>query len=305
MSALFFGSCIDEALNVFLLQKKKNLTEEEKELIKEDPFRVFDKYFSEQVINNETVYVPTSERVDYFKSDYTPEFLTKEDIEQIDNHPIKELESVDMFNYEEFIQECFAHEKRKNMLDIPELRLKNFITWLSLRRKGHEMIKAYNEQVFPLIEEVIAVQTSVELSDSRGNIIRGKIDVEAKFYGDKVRVWDHKTSSKLYKEDDANNAPQLTIYSEDHQNPYVGYIVMLKKPYKKRPILRTQVVKGEITEEQYERTFQTVENVLESINNEEFSMNKASCFSYGRPCEYYNLCHKDSMEGLIKLKERK
>ena len=80
-SPLFFGVSIDEALNRMLLDKKKNHTEEEKELMKLTPVETFIKYMTDVEYNKHSVHIPTFKDCVYSKADYDATMLSEEDLE--------------------------------------------------------------------------------------------------------------------------------------------------------------------------------------------------------------------------------
>ncbi len=54
-----------------------------------------------------------------------------------------------------------------------------------------------------------------------------------------------------------------------------------------------------IPEETIEKSFNTVDESIRGIKNEEFPKNNKACFSFGRRCEYWNACKKGDYVGLI------
>ena len=304
-SALFFGGCIDEALNVSLLKKKKSLTEEEQELVKQNPFDIFDKYFTTQRINGEDVLVGKSKRVKYFKSDFQEDILHAEDIKNIVEYS-KELDliSVNSVSYLKFYDECSQLLRAKQSLVGDELLLYNYISWNSLRRKGHMLIDQYTNEIIPQIEEVHSIQRKVELPDEEGNLLTGIIDIDATLVDKGRFIIDNKTSSRPYKEVDLTESQQLSIYTEYADTNKAAYIVMIKKLRKKEPRVKIQLLTGIIPEETYEKVFDKISDTLYNIKEEKFEKNYDSCFQYGNKCPYYDLCRKGNMTNLVKLENK-
>ena len=57
------------------------------------------------------------------------------------------------------------------------------------------------------------------------------------------------------------------------------------------------MIEGEITEEQLDRVFDEIADVVMDIKEEKFEKNENSCYNYGG-CEYKNFCHKGKKNGL-------
>lgn len=314
-SPLFFGNALDEALNVLLLRKKTNLTKEEKLEVKKDPYDVFDTTFENVKINYKDVEdFPTSPLANYSGSDVNFDLLNEEDFNEIYDFA-KELE-FDIDSEEklyEFYEEVRPKKDDRRKLEEDCKMLFNLLAWLSLRGKGHLMIEAFERDIYSEIEEVFEVQPEINIPelDEEGNetgkILTGKIDYIAKFKNDDVekRIMDNKTSSKRYKDDSVVTSEQLAMYCEGTLIDYAGYSVILKKPYKKDPIIRTQLILDKMPDEKIENTFDIISQILYDIDKGEFPENRDSCFEYGRPCPYYNYCRDNIETGLIWLYGKK
>lgn len=303
-SPLIFGKAIDNALNGLLLTKKKVLTPEEKLLMVISPVDSFNSEFTCGEINGEKHVLFDTDLVDYFNKDFDPDLLTATDFELLasahpDFHVVKE-------NVAAFKKQCESWRK-DGTLDGEFLTLYNYCCWLSLRRKGHLLIEAYETQILPKIDEVLEIQKEVKLGDEQKNFIKGYIDVICRLVGeDFPRIMDNKTSSALYEEDRARTSQQLSIYSEFCGIPHVGYFVMDKNIRKRPPYVKTQILTDTITEETKEKIFSEISEISIKIENKEFVPNLAdNCFAYGRPCVYYNYCRKNDMKGLVDLNAKK
>lgn len=301
-SSLFFGSSLDDALGRICLEKKKTLTEAEKLLMNSNEFTTFDSSFKMVYTNGEYVDVSTSELAEYFKSDYTFELLEGQDFSNIAEFA-KELE-FDIKTSEEieqFIEEVHQMMKNKVDLDKDTKRLKNYIYWLSLSRKGHLMLKEYRIQILPLIDEVFSIQKQVSLPDGKDEFI-GYIDLICSFKDEKEvqYVTDHKTSSRPYKDDSVLDSAQLAAYSEYEENRKCAFIVLNKNVYKKEPFIRTQVIRGTIPESKVDEAFDNITEVMYNIKEEKFEKNfDDKCYSYGRPCEFYSYCRTGDLKNLV------
>lgn len=363
-SALHFGRAIDEALNVLLLQKKKKLTKEEKDLIKKDPYEIFEDNFRYRVIKKDIgpEDISYSQYMDYYKSDFNPELLNEDDIVELqlymiisgyitlddmsilneDNKDIlKErlrdyiYESEIEVNPKKLYRELREKEKEDN-LELTDRTFINFASWLSLYRKGELLIKCYEDDIMPQIEEVYSIQKRVNLPNDTGDVLVGVIDLECKYIDDENKyTTDNKTSSVKYKKTDINDNKQLPIYDEYTGNGKASYIVLNKKPKFKnikecqdcdfieesnkrvcpkckgklaitgyKPIIGWQILKDDINEDKKDLHFQEIDDILNKIKRYEkskyFPKNTDNCFTYGRKCQFYDLCKSGNTKGLIK-----
>ena len=82
-SALFFGTAFGDTVQMIILDKKENLTEEEKKLLGSNPTDFFEDLITNVEINGSPVKIPKSPLIRYFASDYTKETLTTADILEI------------------------------------------------------------------------------------------------------------------------------------------------------------------------------------------------------------------------------
>lgn len=297
-SSLYFGLACDEAINRLLLDKKQELNQLEQELMIKAPAEVFDEHMNKARILNKTVNPKTYQYMQYSKTDYDPSLLTEE-------------------NYTEIGQDkdfCDAHiewyhaESRKKKPEITDedTRIFNLINWHSLYRKGLMIIEAYEDEIMPQIHEVFAVQKEINLPNDDNDEVMGYIDFIASFTDDPDTKYivDNKSSSKPYKQRDLDESDQLHTYSEAENIPGICYIVYEKNIRKREPKVRITIWKGQINEEQMEKTFANYEQVLYSIKQEEFNPDyNSGCFFFGRQCQYYSLCHHGKMsDDLEKLK---
>lgn len=292
-SPLLFGSAIDTAINILLLSKKGNPTESELEELVQDPKEVFKTLMEHCQINGEAISTPTSVLIEYYKSDCDPSLLEKEDIHNIKTEALKydiEIEDVTLFIKE--VQKLTNLEE-----DIK--RIYNYICWTSLYRKGLMLIDGFKEQVFPKIHEVFEIQKKVTLDEGDDTLI-GYIDFIGSFVDDpdKKYVCDIKTSSQKYPDDSVQNSQQLSIYAE-HEDIYnCAYIVLEKKIRKRDPRVRTQIIKDTIKDENIDKIFDKITDVLYGIKDEEYVKNFDNCFQYGRKCVYWDYCRSGKKDGL-------
>lgn len=293
-SPLFFGSAIDQALNVLLLKKKKELSAEELELVNKDVYEVFDQAFTFMDYNGETIDLRTYEYVEFSKSDDDDRLLTKDDVPWSDNHRI----------------------------------------WLSLRRKGILFLSEYEKVVMPNIVEVISIQRTTNLTNAEGDVYVGVIDFIATWIDGKTYIFDNKTSSKKYQEDSIKKSTQLMTYSEDTGINLAGYIVMVKAlswdkhntcatcgftsvsrqvvcpekcgplEYVTIPRVTIQVLLDDIDEAGKDDMFTDIQHIADKIKEGDFTPNTNTCHRvFGKKCVYFEHCRTGNMNGLVKIEK--
>lgn len=275
-SPLFFGSAIDEALNVLLLKKKKELTDAEKLLANGCVKEVFINHLKNIYHNDQYIDVSMFPLASYYKSDLDENIFEDEDWEAI------------------------------NMVADDQTVLENFTYWTSLKRKGLMFLEEYEKNIMPQIEEVFAIQKHVILPDGKASLV-GVIDFIASFVDEPgvKYIVDNKTSGKPYPKDAVSTSDQLHIYAEHEELHNAAFIVMEKKIRKRDPKVRINIVKGKINESQLNNTFDKVTNIFNNIKDEKFEKNWDSCWNYGKKCPYFDYCRNGSTKGLIKKGEDK
>ena len=333
-SALIFGSAVDDALNNLLETKMVNPPETANDDLGH-LCGVFDRIFTYLKVNKEYEDVRTSHFVDYYSSDFDEWLLQDEDRDSLNGY-IKDAgyEETDCV---ELYKSISILVKEKQTLDSTDLSYYNYASWLSLRRKGHMMIKLYKDEIMDQISVVHSIQRQVTLPNEDGSTLTGFIDFEAELVGyEGIITIDNKTSSMKYKSADINDKGQLLIYDEYTLNGKGSYIVMLKKPkyiktstckdcgesstksirkcaamidkkrcngelsVHKEPYLDYQILVEDIIEEKKDLHFNDICDILVKIENEEFEEDRDSCFQYGRKCVYFDYCRSDKNDRDIK-----
>lgn len=219
-AALCFGSAIDEGLNTLL-----HTRDLEKSIEK------FNEVWYEQEINRKKTIIPTHPRIVYSNTDFDADLLSEDDITAIqcffeDNDIHKHVleyftelkEKKDMFGF-------------KNMSEM-ERKVYNLVCWHSLRQKGLLMLRDYNLEVMPHIKEVKAVQHKTTMKNDDGDEVVQVLDLIAVWEDGSVILFDNKTSSRLYSEDEATTSQQLISYYYNNKEQFdltaVGFIVLNK-----------------------------------------------------------------------------
>jgi hypothetical protein len=208
-------------------------------------------------------------------------FLNKWNNIEINKKPITK-------NFDRYIR-FYKSDLDPNMFNEDELRDESiYHEHESLKRKGLMFIEAFNDQIKPLIKEVISTQEPIEVTKEDGDKIIGYIDLIAKWTDGKKRISDVKTASQAYKEDVLETSEQLAIYDfakKDMKIDEVGYLVINKQIRKlKEPKVKIQMINGHISEELLKSTINNFDNVLYSIKQGQFPSNNPNCFMYGEEC---------------------
>lgn len=294
-SPLFFGTAIDAAVELLLLKKKQDLSEKELDLLlTEDAYSIFDKTMREQ--NGQLL--ERNPLCEYFYSDFDPTILSAQDYQAL----TKSYPSIK--DWEEFFTYCKKYIKTHGELKIGSKVAFNNLCWLSLYRKGELMIAAYERDILPEIERVFDIQKDISLINESGDQLRGKIDFIASFKDDPDTRYlvDNKTSSEPYKDDSVATSTQLAIYCEAENCDRGAYAVIQKKMRLKDPKARTQLIKGEVSDEQKQKVFDKLEVQLNNISSGVFEKKQSpkDCHFFGRKCEFFDLCWQGSMNGLKK-----
>jgi len=290
-SSLFFGNALDAGFSRILLEKKKEKTEAELELLKKTEEEIFLENMLEFSHNSVRHSLPRNPLCDYYNGDYDEDLASK-----------IALEVPEVADPTKFMLECRAVIKAKQKLTEEDKQLYNYISWLSLCEKGKLMLEAYRDRVLPQIYEVFAIQKQVEIVNAQGDKITGAIDFIASFTDNPTRkyICDNKSSSKAYKANAVLESDQLATYCEAEGMNYAAYVVVEKTIYKKHPKIHTQIIKSEVKEAQLQATFDKFEQAVYTVEEKRFDKNFDACFSYGKLCPYFSLCKHGKIGNLIK-----
>jgi hypothetical protein len=308
-SALFFGSALDDAFSALLVTKKLHqvdLSDYEFMLRTSTPEQLFMKKMEQVEHNGKVVEMAKSPFADYYTSDFEPSLLTDQAVQKLaefapdvaGNQTPEGAKTAILA----FMAECKAILKAKKKLNLEDLTLFNYVTWLTMVEKGLRMIEAYRTHVMPQIFEVYSIQERISLPNQDGDEITGLIDFTCSFVDDPgtMYVCDNKSASKLYAADAVKTSSQLATYCEYKDTNKAAYVVVEKKP-RADGTFRTQVLRDTIAEETFSQTFAQYEDVLHNVNAGCFEKNFKACFEYGRMCPYFKLCKHGKADGLIKL----
>lgn len=321
-SSLLFGGAIDAAFEAML----NNFKGEEFE----DPYLIFtDKMFDTE-INYEKRRIPKTSNCKYSKADVDLRLLDEKDLEEIARY-MEEL-GYDMSDYsvKEFWEYYDESTKAKKTLKDKDFLVFGYIAFTSLIQKARLILPVLQEWIDDNVLEVHSTQEEIRIEDEDGNILRGYLDFIVTLRTDCKRcignglMWDDadnrevpcteckpkkvlmdlKTSSdpkSQYPDGCVEESQQLSIYYQEVDVEEAGYLVVGKKIRKKKePRVILREVYGKISEENMDKVFDKIQEVLYSIQCENFEKNPSSCWAYGG-CTYFNLCKSKSMKGLKKL----
>lgn len=289
-SALPFGNAFDEGLNVLLNPKEIPVAETfVKENIK-DAHDTFETKMQQQTINGQKVKFAETDLINYGNEDFDFDVLTEDDIVNICEKINFEIE--DPLSLQDYHEELLKLKKAWKLKG-DALKNFNYMSYISLKRKGHLFLDAYHDQILPLIKRVIAVQEEFAVENTEGDSFSGKIDLIVELHDGRYVIFDNKTSAQAYKEDRAYNSKQLASYYgvltemgffEKYNIPkdklFIGYITIVKKIRKKKePKIVIQVIINNINEELVDEVFTEYDLVNEKIHNGEFPSNRENCKS--------------------------
>lgn len=268
-----------------------------------------------------------NDEISYYNSDFDKNLITDISIEIFDMWA-KEVMGREEKDYFKFVSDVQDKLKKEQPVGQKEQRLYNRIMWYCCRKRGPLMIKAFYDELLPIVEDVIACQKPVKILSADGDVLTGYIDfiLKIKDIEEPVLI-DLKTSGKNYEDHDLDASDQLRIYAAAEQIHNIGYMVLGKsiqhdkicdscghvrdngrltncaecydKKAKKggkytivRSSGKSQFLYKTITEDEMEETMDDFSEVLIAIKNGIRWKNPNSCFNYGTKCEYYDHCWK-------------
>jgi len=310
-SALTLGSAVGNTLQMIILDRKVELTDEEKKIVGSDPYDFFDAEFSTTDINGETVELINTPRCHYFKGDYDEEILTDEDLAVI-----AEYRTENGFLAEQTWEWLYDELKSGNASEA-EISFLNLHFWIGLRRKAHMMIDEFMDKINPKIKTVYEIEGKISLNNGSGDEITGFLDLLCDYEVEpgiiKRAVIDFKTSSARYPKNSLSTKPQLNIYDYDRCVGFIGYIIAIKKIKKPKRgdrkgevFAEFQEIFGESNEEVQETVIEEADEILSAIKDGEFPKNTKTCLRmWGKRCWAYDICHNNDDSKLFKKEVKK
>ncbi|MEY3420795.1 MAG: hypothetical protein RIR48_1084 [Bacteroidota bacterium] len=220
-SSLYFGTAVDASI-MALLEKKPDYMEYFKnnwfaQQKNKKPFQVFD-----------------NDNIVFGNYDFD-EYVLKSGDEQQLLLWASELNVGQTSNGVDIFKEIAKNKKNPyKKISKNELKFFNRASWLSLHRKGELLIEAFKEQFLPKVKKVHATQQYAKVEDPlTGDVINGYIDMILSIEGyDSPIIFDLKTSSQPYKQEQIDLTEQLTLYAglkaQEYNTNLVGYVVLVK-----------------------------------------------------------------------------
>lgn len=218
-SSLLFGSALDKAIGTLLDPKDEFRTPEE----------VFQDTWTSQELNGKTVQLSDCRNLVYAKSDYDKDLVDQSELDVIGVTKEEAQNAIDR-------RDDIGYA---NLYDEDQI-IVNKVSWLSLRRKGLLMLKAFREKVLPKLTKIYSTQEFIELENEDGDTVVGYLDIVADVEGyDTPIVLDVKTSAMKYDEKDSVIfSTQLTLYvhavCEKYNTRKAGFIVLNKSIIKNK-----------------------------------------------------------------------
>lgn len=287
-SSFLFGSAIDATVETML--KNVGKPESEHEDYWDTFFEAMD--ISEIKVNN-TTYKDEEAllRIQFAAGDIQLDTLDEPALEALEASE-EELEA--------FVDKCKAKRKKKKALDRDEQIKYNSIAYQSLICKASYLLPALDTWIKENVAEVHAIQQKIEIENAEGDKLIGYLDFIVTLKDGRKILIDLKTTSSIaqyYPQGCVEDSRQLAIYAFKCGLDLAGYLVIDKYIRKREPRIRLELIEGEITEEQLDRVFDEIADVVMDIKEEKFEKNENSCYNYGG-CEYKNFCHKGKKNGL-------
>lgn len=327
-SAFAFGSAFESGADEMLLNGA-GLADAYEVACKEWHTRPANKWEGEtQIFDNPKIF--------YYQSDFDANLLDKDDVKQCQE-----------WGKEIFEQEVEAVEiaintlkKMKSGADISddERKLTHRILWLCCKNRMYYMLKAFQEELVPEIEEVIAAQHEINLENEEGDKVTGFVDYKVRLKSvEGITILDLKSAGRPYEEHRLNTSDQLGIYAVAEKADNIAYGVVLKKiqyhvtcnkcggerqNYRKskcehcdtgryterEPYSGTQLMVKSMTEHHKESVTDDFSEILVAIKNGVSWKNSHSCENYGTRCEFYDHCwggkSLDELDSVEKKEEK-
>lgn len=311
-SALKFGAAVEAGIEALLLGKP----------YEEACNEFHDKWYKSEANKYEdSIQVFDNEYIFYYNSDFDKEILTLNDFDLFDEW-CDNLNMEQPEDYLAFVSSVQKDIKEEVEIDPTTLKLYNRIMWTCCDIRGPYMIKAFERDILPTVEDVLACQERITIVNKEGDEADGTIDFKAKLLElPSAAVMDLKTASRPYDDHKLESSDQLRIYASAVQLDYIGYWVVIKKlkhdkscnkcghireNYRLRNCSEckggkytetqtkgeTQTLIREFNKADQEDVLEDFSEVLNAIANQARWKNPNSCFNFNTKCEFYDHCWK-------------
>lgn len=328
-SPLLFGTAMDEALNALMLDPTV------------DVYQVFTKHWEEQRLNRETVFLPTCIEIFYSNADYDPDLLMDKDIAKLkhDYGVVDPLETaaalleqkkeVGFKNLPDLRKLFLNHITwwslyRKGLImlrtiveevlptiekvisvqetirivneDGDELTVK---TDLVVKLKGIDVPVIMDWKTSSIEYEEDAVRTSPQLALYVFQLEEKYKTRKAGFFVIRKKIL--KTKHKICKSckyDGTGKRHEKCNNTVDKKRCNGDWDINLTF----KALIQTYV--DDIPEETLQIVLDNIDYVNQCVSNDAFPQNFDACIQPWGKCPYYDLCHNNNSEDLVKLDER-
>lgn len=223
-ASTFFGSAVDSAVMHLLEGGIDTFKEEFSKL-----------WYKQKDRKKNDIIIYDNDNIIFGYADFDKDVLTESNMQTLEEQ-IKELGLHYLGKDGVTVYKAVAKIKKNPYKRIKQNELKYFnrASWLSMHQKGLILLDSFYEQFYPRIEKVLTTQKFALLKDNEtGDIIQGVIDMVLKLKNhDKPIIFDLKTASKAYTQEQIDFSDQLTLYAAMEGSKFntdqVGYVVLSK-----------------------------------------------------------------------------
>lgn len=296
---------------------------------------------TEHVKGNEFRQVFDNLDLNYYASDFDANLVDLEDRKILDDWAAELLDEKQRSWDEVFDGIKMSLDNNRSVTD-SELAFYNRVMWTCCLIRGETMIQAFNDQILPKLDltktEHFSMQREVSMSNDQGDKIVGYIDFVVFHRELGWIILDLKTAGTAYTQHALDTSEQLRTYvaaiGPELKSLTAGYAVLLKKikvdrscdacgakresgtakkckvcgkgEYTKATLRgESQLMLKAYTDADLDDLVDDYMNVATAIANNVNFKNPGSCFNYGRPCEFIDICWKQKDPSQIQYLESK
>ena len=271
----------------------------------------------------------------YYANDYDENLFQPSDITQVESW-FAELDSkYKQKTWQEQVGKFQGQVKNDSYIEPEERKFAHRVIHRSCARRGMIMLSAFERDMLPEIEDVIAAQKQISIKNGDGDEITGYADYILKLKGiDEPILIDLKTAGKQYSNHDLNTSDQLGIYATAEKLNVIGYMILLKtikhnkvcdkcnhvrvntrkrncekcdKGKYTKIISRgeTQLITRDLRKGEQDELLEDFSDILTMMKEELNYKNPKSCYDFGKRCDYYDFCWgKMTVEDLDDMKKK-
>lgn len=324
-SALPFGKAVESGVDVLLDGGSM-----------EEAFKVFETEWHTASATRWSGPQPVWDNLEifYYANDYDDKLIKEEDEAKVEDWFASLESKYKKKTWKEQMDKFMAQIKENSNIVDEERKFAHRVLWLCCLNRGRLMLEAFERDLLPHVEKVVAKQKDIKIDNEDGDKLVGIIDYIFKLTDfDEDVLIDLKTAGKHYSNHDLNTSDQLASYAAAEKINKIGYMILLKmikhskscnkcgnepssnrkkncekckdgKYTKISSRAETQFITRNLREGEGEEILEDFSDVLVAIKNEVNWKNPASCHNFGRKCEYYDFCWKgkdlDEIPGIKK-----